>query len=309
MPNTKSHKSPGQRVLPRPKYKSFKVSKRITYPHQPVQAAPKVFMASVRHLRQSWKLYSGILLIYLVLTLVFVKGFAATTNLSELKASIHQLIGGGSLTTGLTLFGVLLGSGNNGTGETGTTYQTILLVIMSLALIWTIRQRFADHKVTLRDSFYRSMYPLIPFLLVIVVIMLQLLPLVIGNLLYSTVMGNGLAIGGLEKFLWLMLYLLLAVLSLYMVTSSIFALYIVTLPDIRPVQALRSARDVVRYRRWLILRKLLFLPLVLIVVGLIILLPIILWLTPLAEWVFLVLSLACVPVVHAYIYSLYRELI
>ena len=54
-----------------------------------------------------------------------------------------------------------------------------------------------------------------------------------------------------------------------------FALYIVTLPDMTPMKALRSARELVRYRRWTVLRKVLFLPLMLLVVAAIIMVPII----------------------------------
>lgn len=299
---------PKTRILRPPQYKALRLSKRIKHPGV-IPGAPRLFWRALTHLRQSWKLYGLILLTYLLLTLVLVKGFTATTNLGSLKQSLHSLFGSGSLNTGFTLFGILLGSSSSGSGDVGATYQTFLLVVMSLVFIWAIRQRYAEHKVTARDSFYQSMYPLIPFLIIILVITLQLIPLIIGNLLYNTVMGNGLAVSGLEKFTWGALYFLLALLSFYLLTSSLFALYIVTLPDVRPMQALRSARKLVRYRRWTVLRKILFLPLILIVLALAIMLPVIVWWTPAAEWIFLVLTLISLPITHAYMYGLYRELL
>ena len=94
-----------------------------------------------------------------------------------------------------------------------------------------------------------------------------------------------------------------------MISSSIFALYIVTLPDMTPLKALRSARQLVRHRRWTVLRKILFLPILLIVVAAIVMLPIIIWTPPLAQWIFFVLTMFAIAAVHAYAYALYRELL
>jgi hypothetical protein len=43
--------------------------------------------------------------------------------------------------------------------------------------------------------------------------------------------------------------------------------------------------------------------------GAIIMLPVIIWLTPLARWTFFLLTLAALAAVHAYMYTLYRELL
>ena len=57
------------------------------------------------------------------------------------------------------------------------------------------------------------------------------------------------------------------------------------------------------------MRKLLFLPILLVVVAAVVMLPIIVWLTPLAQWVFFVLTLFAIAAVHSYVYGLYRELL
>jgi hypothetical protein len=153
------------------------------------------------------------------------------------------------------------------------------------------------------------MYSLIPFIIVLIIIGLELIPLLIGGSLYSAVMTNGIAVGGLEKILWALVFLILALVSLYLITSTIFALYIVTLPDMTPMKALRSARQLVRHRRWLVMRKVLFLPVIIIFIALIIMVPVILLITPAASWIFLIFSLACLVFIHSYLYALYRELL
>ncbi|MEJ0072923.1 MAG: hypothetical protein WDN27_02440 [Candidatus Saccharibacteria bacterium] len=185
----------------------------------------------------------------------------------------------------------------------------MLLVVCSLAFIWALRQALAKHPVRIRDSFYRGMYPLVPFFLALLLLGMQLLPLVIGGGLYSAVVSGGIAIHWYEKALFILIFVGLGLWSLRMITASIFALYIVALPDMTPLRAYRSARKLVYGRRLLIWRKLIFLPIVLLLLAIIIELPLILFLTPVAEWVFFALSMLTLPIVHGYLYNLYREML
>ncbi len=153
------------------------------------------------------------------------------------------------------------------------------------------------------------MYPVIPTLLVLMVILLQFVPLLIGSSLYNIVVTTGIAVNGAEKFLWAVLFFLTALLSVYMVTSSIFALFIVTLPDMTPMVALRSARQLVLHRRWSVMRKVLFLPIVLLLIGAALIIPLIIFATPIAVGAFYIFSMLCLATVHSYLYTLYRELL
>ena len=171
------------------------------------------------------------------------------------------------------------------------------------------RQVLSGKQPRIRDAYYKGMTPLIPFMLVLLVIGLQLLPLLIGSALYSMVMSNGIAVYFIEKLLWTLLFIGLALWSLYMISASVFALYIITLPEMTPVKALRSARELVRHRRWTVLRKILFLPLVLLLVTALIMVPIIILATVVVQWVFFGLTIFALLVVHGYAYTLYRELL
>ena len=242
---------------------------------------------------------------------MLVQGIAGTNDLTSLKDSLDQIFKGhlGSVGSSLSIFTILLGSAGSATNSTGSTYQFILALIGSLAMIWALRQVLAGNKIRIRDPYYRGIYPLVPFLLVLIVIGLQLIPLLIGSTLYSLVINNGIAVYAIEKFLWALLYGLLALLSLYMLSSSLFALYIVTLPDMTPMKALRSARELVRYRRWTVLRKVFAMPVVLLIMAAIIMLPVIIFATAIAQWTFFILTMAALLAVHSYMYTLYRELL
>ncbi|HVC36446.1 MAG TPA: hypothetical protein VNE40_03335 [Candidatus Dormibacteraeota bacterium] len=261
-------------------------------------------------IRQHKQLFGGIILINGILTVILVQGLAST-NVGSLKAQFDQAFSGhfGQLASSLSVFAILIGSSGNGSSGTAGAYQFFLTLITSLAIIWTLRQVQNGTLVRIRDSYYKGIYPLVPFVLVLIVIGLQLLPLLIGAALYNLVMTNGIAVMVIEKIIWALLFFALALLSLYMLSSSLFALYIVTLPDMTPIKALRSARGLVRNRRWSVLRKILFLPLALLIGAAIIMLPAIIWLAAIAPWIFFLLTMFGLVVVHSYMYSLYRELL
>lgn len=304
---TTADRPPGPRRLKRPASKTMRLRRRI---HHPVKLPSAWWLTkhTVRTLWQHKKLFLGITAVYAILNLIFVQGFSNMSNLSALKTSLHSAFGGNAVTSGLTLFGVLISSSGSNTGSAGG-YQLFLLLMASLAAIWALREVLAGSRIRVRDAYYRGMYPLVPFMLVLAVMCLQLIPLAIGAAVYNVVITNGIAVYTIEKLLWALLFGLLALLSLYMISSSVFALYIVTLPDMTPRRALRSARELVRNRRWTVLRKVLVLPVILLIVATAIMVPIILVLTPIAQWVFYVLTMFAVVVIHAYLYGLYRELL
>lgn len=298
------------RRLKLPKYNSLRLQRRVKHPTK-LPNAWRLTRAAALTLWRHKGLFIGITLVYGLLNVILAQGLSGGTDVSTLKHTLNQVFTGhlGGLASGLSIFVVLVGSAGNSSSPTAGAYQLFLALVASLAIIWALRQVLAGVKVRLRDSYYRGMYPLIPFILVLLVIGLQLVPLLIGSTVYGLVINNGIAVLFVEKLVWALLYGLLALLSLYMVSSSLFALYIVTLPDMTPIKALRSARELVRYRRWTCLRKILCLPLVLLIVAALIMLPIIIWLTPLARWVFFLLTMFSLVGVHAYMYTLYRELL
>lgn len=308
-PAAKTKTARPRRVKQR-QYRSFRLEKRIKHPVR----LPNVFRLSRTAGALLWshkRLFAGITAIYGLLNLLLVQGIMGGTDITELKHLLEEIIGGhlGSFKAGLSIFALQVSSAGNSTSETAGAYQVFLALIGSLAIIWALRQAAGGVTVRVRDAYYRGMYPLVPFILVLAVIGLQLIPLLIGSALYGIVVSNGIAVYFVEKLLWAMLYGLLVLLTLYMLTSSLFALYIATLPDMTPMKALRSARELVRYRRWTVLRKVVVLPIILLIIAAVIMVPIIMFLTPLAEWVFFLLTMSLLAAVHAYMYTLYRELL
>ncbi len=294
-----------------PKPKAKKSGSKTVIKHPDLPSVTIISTNAVKILRKYLKTFVILTVVYAVLYIVFVRGVSGGLNLTNLRNTLDHTKGTTTLTNGLSLFGDLVGNATTGQASSvnAGVYQTILLIVISLALIWTLRQSYNDVKVRARDAFYRGMYPVIPFLGVLLVLGLDLIPMLIGGSIYSAVITNGIAVGGLEKTLWALMFALLSLVSFYLIASTIFALYIVTLPDMTPMKALRSARQLVKGRRFIVMRKVLFLPLIICVVALVIMVPIILLATVAASWIFLLFSLICLVFIQSYLYALYRELL
>ena len=300
----------GSRKLKQSGYASFKLSKRMKHPGGPVKGSFALLKAALRHVVAHKKVFAGITVVNLLLVVFLVRGFVFTEDLNIAKQAVEELVSGssGKFTASFTILGMIVSSGSAST-DVALLYQTIIVILVSLAVIWALRQTHAGEVASVKSAFYKSTYPLVPFLFVLFVVGLQLIPFLAANFLYGATIASGLATTAIEQLLWLILVFLLIVWSLYMITASIFAMYIVTLPDMTPIKALKSARGLVQYRRWEVMRKLLFLPIITVIIGVILLVPIVMFLTPVAEPVFLVFSSSLIVLAHAYVYGLYKELL
>ncbi len=293
-----------------PAYRSFRLHRKIR-PTGKVSSSRLLTRKSLMLLRKNWKMGLGLMTIYAVTTLILVRGFGSAVDTVELKDAVREVFPGnwsGIVSAGV-IFSSLLSSTNGQSAAGGVNYGQLVTIINSLACLWALRQISAKNTFRLRDAYYKGVYPLVPFLLVLIVIAIQLLPLSVGVWLYGTVISNFIAVTVLEKVLWFLIFSLLGLLSFYMVSSSIFALLIVSLPDMTPMKALRSARQLVLHRRWIVMRKILFLPILVLMLVSIVLLPFLIWLPAVTEWLYFALSCFSLVFSITYIYQLYRDLL
>jgi hypothetical protein len=290
--------------------KWLKRPKRAPIENKIIPSGFKLLKGAIQLARKNWKVFGTIVIIAALLNIIFVQQLSSL-NVSDLRQRATELAGGNGseFNTGLALLGLMIGGGTSTPNSDVAPSRSFIFIGVWLALIWTIRQVLLNKKVRARDGFYKGMYPLVPFLGVLMVVGLQLLPLLAGATLYSTVLNNGTAINAREQILWLGVFIVPAALSVYMFCSSFFALYIVTLPDMTPLKALRSARPLVKYRRLVVLRKMLFLPLVMFVAIVVVMLPVILFMASASGVVFFIITMMALALAHIYYYLLYRELL
>jgi len=250
-------------------------------------------------LAKDWPTFFGITVVYAVGVFIFVKSFSLG---SVTTTGTHGFFGA------ISRFGTMLSSATSSFSAASGMYQVIVSTICALALIWYIRQVLSGEKASAKQSFYQGMRPLVPYLLVLAMIGIQLLPVAIGGYLLSLMQSSYLLFGWLTWVAW-GIFLLLTLWSLRMLTNSTFALIAVTLPNMTPLKALRGAKKMVYRRRLLIWRKIILAGIFASIIGCIVILPFILWLPAFAPWVFFVCTVLLAMSGQAFFYSIYREIL
>ena len=257
-----------------------------------------------------WRKIGAITLIYGLLYVLLVR-VAPTVSLDDYREVVDEFLGGNEseFVRTLTLVGVALGTANQGLDDIRLLYGLVLFIVFSLVLIWVFRRLMAGKAVSIRDALYSSQTPLIAFFTILAVASLQILPFAAGGLVYSIANVQDIAVTPAEDLLFSGFWLAAAFLSGYWLVNTIMASYAVTLPGMYPMAALRATKKLVTKRRWFLLRKILFLPLILALIFIVLFLFIVV-VAPGAVYGFIDLCLILsLPVVHAYYYQLYRSLV
>ncbi len=209
------------------------------------------------------------------------------------------------------MLGNILDSNNQqGISSSATAiYQLVILVVISLVVIYALREVHAKLKITAKLAFYRGMYPLIPSLIILLIIALEFIPLALGSALFAYFFGNVVHVNLLEEIFVVIATGALYLLSLYFLTNSIIAFYISTLPNMEPIQSLRLAKEMISKRRIAVFGRIMFLLLFLILYFAIINIPAAMISTNTLAVVEFISSLTLIIIFHSYMYSLYRSLI
>lgn len=317
-----------KKLLARRPHRSFRMTRRRDYKRSLQLPGYWSFTNGVRTtLWANKKLFGGLILIYIVATII-ISGFGAQENYANLSDTLKST--GGEVFSGN--FGaigqaslLLVTSVTTGLSPDLTQAQSVLgglaLFFAWLATIWLLRNTLAGHNPRLRDGLYNSGAPVLATVIVGFIITLQLLPASIALIVYSAAQVSGLLEVGVSAMLVWIGIILLTLLSLYWIASSFIALVIVTLPGMYPMQALRSAGDLVIGRRLRILFRLLWIVFIGVLTWAIIVIPIILlddWVKqvlpavswfPLVPLVIIAMGSLTVVFVTSYIYLLYRRIV
>jgi len=264
---------------------------------------------------------------YGLFTALFV-GLASQEFYSYLSDSLRDT--GGQIFSGawgeVGKAAVLLGTGMLGTLNAEPTdiqrlYTLLLILFVWLTTVWLLRAIQAGHKPRLRDGLYNAGAPLVPTFLMSLVLIVQLIPVALAAIAFGAATASGFLTGGIETMLFWVVVSLLAVLSLYWMTTTFMALIVVTLPGMYPVKAFRIAGDLVASRRVRILLRIVWLfvfdalfwaltivPIILLDSWLKGIFPDIAWI-PVVPIALLIVSSLTVVWTSAYTYLLYRKVV
>lgn len=315
-------------LLARRPHRSFQRTRRRDYARSLKLPGYWAFTNSVRQLLwQNKRLFLLLALTYAALTALLV-GFASQDTYAQLSESLNEandsVLSGdlGKLgEAGLLLTTGMIGAFNQTPTDTQRIFAAILGLMVWLTTVWLLRAIMAGHSPKLRDGLYNGSAPLISSLFIGFLIVLQLVPVAIAAIGFGAAVSTGLLDGGIEAMLFWVVAGMLTLLSVYWITSSILALVVVTLPGMYPLQAVKTAGDLVIGRRVRILLRFLWVCAITIVVWALVMIPLILfddWLKNVwkgIEWLPIVpvalLAMGSVTVVWmaSYVYMLYRRIV
>ena len=289
------------------------------------------YIAFTKYVRQTlWvhrKTFILLALVYATVT-IFMVGIASQDNYTTLTDTLKTTSGdifsgawGQIGSASLMFLTAITGGLSQSLTDVQQMYAGIITLLAWLTTIWLLRNILAGHKVKLRDGLYNAGSPIFSTFLIALLLIVQMLPLALVLIGYSAAIASGLLAGGVEAMLFWVAAGLLTSLSIYWITSTFFALVIVTLPGMYPFQAIKTAGDLVIGRRLRILLRIIWMAVGAFLAWAIILIPIIIfdtWLkgiwkainwVPTVPIILLGLSSLTIVWVSSYIYLLYRKVV
>lgn len=246
-----------------------------------------------------WRPIFAILAVYAILYFVLVLGFnfssGQTTDSGVELSKFNQAI---IQTTSIF--------SSNRTDSTSIV-QFLLFIIASLSFIWMLRQLQSVKKIKIRDAYYLGTATFVPAILVTAALALTMFPAIAGSLLISMVYQ--VQAGGLELIIASAISLGLLILSLYLFAMLWPAFYIVTLPQTRPIQSLKTALKITKTRRLALMRNIAVLFLLTAITISLVIFPFALLLPSFAPLIAYLLIFLFFGIAQIYFYNLYRSMI
>ncbi len=290
-------------------------TKKSKYPKRyiAIDSSFNLIKKSILFLWSNKKFWLMFLLVYVVFNIVFIRGLSSNinlTNVSSLKTEFNQVFKGSNsgLNTSFSIFLILIGSTTSATSSATNVFNFFLIIFSSMAIIWSFNQFKKLKKIKVRDAFYKGVAPVIPFLLIVLYIALQLVPMTIAAYLYNLASNNSIIGNSIGRYIWFILLVSVIFWSFYMLSSSIFSVYYVIYNQSYPVDAIKRARRLVKGIRMKVLGRLIVMIILLILAMIIIIIPSILIFNNSSSWVFYLLTILMIPIIHSYLYHLFLEL-
>ncbi len=301
-------------------HRSFRRTCRRDYARQLALPGYVAFTAqTIRLLKDHRRVFISLILTFSILT-ILLGGLSAQNTYDVLGDAFSET---DTAVDGATRIGTLALSlaTASPSSEVQQVYVGFMVVMVWLATVWLLREFMAGRLPKFRDALYSAGAPLIASVVLVLVMLVQLIPAGIVALAYTALSQVGLIDGGLGAMLFFCISALVLALTLFWLTTTFFALVIVTLPGMYPWRAMRSAADIVIGRRLRILYRLLWLLASILLLWALVLLPTVAldqWLRSMIDWWGSVPFVSIITVVmgtittvwaSAYVYHLYRKVV
>ena len=227
-----------------------------------------------------WKIFLPLLLIFVGLY-IFLIGAMSENTLADVKANVEQTnkdVADGKIGTvgkaGLTLLGIISTGGLTTMNDAQVVIAVLLFTIIWLVTIYLARHLLAGHQeIKMRDGFYSALSPLVSTLVVGLIIFLEAIPIMLTIIVFQVALTTEFLSTPFYALLFFMFAALMITLSLYLLSSSFFAIIVVSAPGLYPLTAVRMAKNLIMGRRLRFLIRVLYLVIIVALLYLLLLMP------------------------------------
>ena len=227
-----------------------------------------------------WKIFLPLLLIFVGLY-IFLIGAMSENTLADVKANVEQTnkdIADGKIGTvgkaGLTLLGIISTGGLTTMNDAQIVIAVLLFAIIWLVTIYLARHLLAGHQeIKMRDGFYSALSPLVSTLVVGLIIFLEAVPIMLTIIVFQVALTTEFLSTPFYALLFFMFAALMITLSLYLLSSSFFAIIVVSAPGLYPLTAVRMAKNLIMGRRLRFLIRVFYLVIIVALLYLLLLMP------------------------------------
>ena len=227
-----------------------------------------------------WKIFLPLLLIFVGLY-IFLIGAMSENTLADVKANVEQTnkdVADGKIGTvgkaGLTLLGIISTGGLTTMNDAQVVIAVLLFTIIWLVTIYLARHLLAGHQeIKMRDGFYSALSPLVSTLVVGLIIFLEAIPIMLTIIVFQVALTTEFLSTPFYALLFFMFAALMITLSLYLLSSSFFAVIVVSAPGLYPLTAVRMAKNLIMGRRLRFLIRVFYLVIIVALLYLLLLMP------------------------------------
>ena len=227
-----------------------------------------------------WKIFLPLLLIFVGLY-IFLIGAMSENTLADVKANVEQTnkdVADGKIGTvgkaGLTLLGIISTGGLTTMNDAQIVIAVLLFTIIWLVAIYLARHLLAGHQeIKMRDGFYSALSPLVSTLVVGLIIFLEAVPIMLTIIVFQVALTTEFLSTPFYALLFFMFAALMITLSLYLLSSSFFAIIVVSAPGLYPLTAVRMAKNLIMGRRLRFLIRVFYLVIIVALLYLLLLMP------------------------------------
>ena len=277
-----------------------------------------------------WKIFLPLLLIFVGLY-IFLIGAMSENTLADVKANVEQTnkdVADGKIGTvgkaGLTLLGIISTGGLTTMNDAQAVIAVLLFTIIWLVTIYLARHLLAGHQeIKMRDGFYSALSPLVSTLVVGLIIFLEAVPIMLTIIVFQVALTTEFLSTPFYALLFFMFAALMITLSLYLLSSSFFAIIVVSAPGLYPLTAVRMAKNLIMGRRLRFLIRVFYVVIIVALLYLLLLMPAIIldgalksqfaWLTeskiPFVAIIQLTITVFIFIYLSIYFYLFYRALL